>query len=289
MPDYLINAVDCPAIPVETTALVPGTELPVKAQQLPVSPGVVVFAQPWNINAAHLDNLGRFGGSPVHCVALGLDLTAGTGLTLNISAGVALIGGVPTVLPASTKALSNADNYIWALRGGTIAAPQLNTVAPPAGAVAYLGMVPASGGVQGTPDYSGRTELRGNGLYRRTGDAGAPGDTPPAGLMIFTRTAGGYYLWTGDEYLAVPDLDAAQTWASKQTFSGEIEIDGALNHDGTTAGFFGVAPVTRPTALTAADAGTINSGDATTDGVIGNLRTRLAELEAKFQALGLLQ
>lgn len=40
--------------------------------------------------------------------------------------------------------------------------------------------------------------------------------------------------------------------------------------------------------LTAENAGAINSGDATTDAVIGNLRTRLGELEAAVQALGVL-
>lgn len=41
-------------------------------------------------------------------------------------------------------------------------------------------------------------------------------------------------------------------------------------------------------ALTTADAGTVNSGDATTDGVINNIRTRLNELEARMQANGLI-
>lgn len=53
-------------------------------------------------------------------------------------------------------------------------------------------------------------------------------------------------------------------------------------------GFFGVTAVVRPTALTAANNGTINSGDGTTDTIIGNMRTRIAELESKLQALGLL-
>ena len=33
----------------------------------------------------------------------------------------------------------------------------------------------------------------------------------------------------------------------KGTFEAEVEINGALNHDGATAGFFGVAPVTQRT------------------------------------------
>lgn len=53
-------------------------------------------------------------------------------------------------------------------------------------------------------------------------------------------------------------------------------------------GFLGATAVVRPSALTAANGGTINSGDATTDAVIGNIRTRLGELETKLQALGLL-
>lgn len=69
---------------------------------------------------------------------------------------------------------------------------------------------------------------------------------------------------------------------------GELELDGALNHDGSTVGFYGVAPTTRPTALTAANASALNTGDATSDTVIGNMRTRIGEIEAKLQALGLL-
>ncbi len=42
------------------------------------------------------------------------------------------------------------------------------------------------------------------------------------------------------------------------------------------------------TALTAASAAAINSGDATTDAVIANLRTRVGELEVLLQSKGLL-
>jgi hypothetical protein len=244
---YTLAATACPAIPV-AAALTPGTDLPVRAEAL-VSSGSVIISEPWNKNAAHQDNAGAFGGARAHAVLYGLDLSDGGGLVANISAGAASVGAVPTVYAGGTKALSNGENYLWILRGGTIPSPQLNTTAPPAGAVAYLGRVTAAGGVITAIDYSGRVELRGGSLYRRTGDAAEPGDAPPAGLLIFTRTAGGYYLWTGDEYLAVPDLDAAQTWAQKQTFGGEVEIDGALNHDGATVGFRGAAPVAMPAAL----------------------------------------
>lgn len=42
-----------------------------------------------------------------------------------------------------------------------------------------------------------------------------------------------------------------------------------------------------PVAFTAADDGTVNSGDATTDDVIENLRTRMAEHEARWSGFGL--
>lgn len=42
------------------------------------------------------------------------------------------------------------------------------------------------------------------------------------------------------------------------------------------------------TALTGKDAGAVNSGDATTDGVISNNRTRIEEIEVQLQALGIL-
>jgi hypothetical protein len=35
--------------------------------------------------------------------------------------------------------------------------------------------------------------------------------------------------------------------AGLSIFGGDVEIDGAFNHDGTTFGAFGAAPVTQPT------------------------------------------
>jgi hypothetical protein len=46
--------------------------------------------------------------------------------------------------------------------------------------------------------------------------------------------------------------------------------------------FYGGTKVVRGAALTAADASAVNSGDATTDAVINNMRTRINELEARL-------
>lgn len=42
--------------------------------------------------------------------------------------------------------------------------------------------------------------------------------------------------------------DEANTWEQKQTFAGEIEVDGNLNHDGNAIGLFGQTPQLRPAA-----------------------------------------
>lgn len=92
----------------------------------------------------------------------------------------------------------------------------------------------------------------------------------------------------------------------------EIEIEGALNHDGTTVGLYGVAPATRPTALTTQLTTITHTSPGTPDyavqdltnvapygfvaqdegntvlSVIRNLQLRMAELETKLQSLGIL-
>lgn len=59
----------------------------------------------------------------------------------------------------------------------------------------------------------------------------------------------------------------------------QLEIDGALNHDGTTAGFYGTIPVAQAGMMTVSDTNSPNSGDATTDAIILNLQIRVDELE----------
>lgn len=64
-------------------------------------------------------------------------------------------------------------------------------------------------------------------------------------------------LWVNPSIIAAADWRGIEItpnigWAlyqsgssAKNYFAGEIELDGALNHDGTTAGFFGTAPATQ--------------------------------------------
>ncbi|HWH31201.1 MAG TPA: hypothetical protein VNU01_00875, partial [Egibacteraceae bacterium] len=50
----------------------------------------------------------------------------------------------------------------------------------------------------------------------------------------------------------------------KQTFSGEVEIDGALNHDGTTLGVLGATPVTQRTHIADPSGGITSDSQART-------------------------
>lgn len=69
----------------------------------------------------------------------------------------------------------------------------------------------------------------------------------------------------------------------------DLEVDGALNHDGTTVGFYGVVPAARPAAPTAANASVVDATyGAEEAAVIANLRTRVGELEGALRALGLI-
>jgi hypothetical protein len=80
-----------------------------------------------------------------------------------------------------------------------------------------------------------------------------------------------------------------------------LVIGGPLDHNGSTVGFYGTTPTTKPTAPTAQTAVAPAGGTGTAAGgwstagnrdtaiaLINNNRTRIAELETKLRALGLI-
>ena len=75
-------------------------------------------------------------------------------------------------------------------------------------------------------------------------------------------------------------------------FTTQLHLDGLGIHmtdkSATWLTHFGwnTTPVAQQGPLTAANAGAINSGDATTDAVIANMRTRINQLETALQAYG---
>jgi len=63
--------------------------------------------------------------------------------------------------------------------------------------------------------------------------------------------------------------------AGKTQLDGEVEIDGALNHDGSTAGFYGTAPASQPAHIVDAD------------GTLADITTKFNTLLAQLATLGL--
>lgn len=53
-----------------------------------------------------------------------------------------------------------------------------------------------------------------------------------------------------DTALSAESLTVEDLTVTEMTVVGDAEINGALNHDGTTVGFYGVTPVARPSAYT---------------------------------------
>jgi hypothetical protein len=76
-------------------------------------------------------------------------------------------------------------------------------------------------------------------------------DAPTAGLNMTLTNRYALFVDAGDVRLD-----------GKLLVGGELEVDGAFNHDGTTVGFYGVVPVVRSAAYTPTNVTTDRSYDA---------------------------
>ena len=139
-------------------------------------------------------------------------------------------------------------------------------------------------------------------------EPGAGTGTGAGGSFIVRTATPGASGSTLNTFTAALTIDDQQ----KVLFSGEVEIDGDLNHDGSNIGFYGVAPVARPAAYTqtyatalrthaartAPGAGAGSGADATTfsgaecDALVAdqqNTAQVLNQLIDDLQAVGLIQ
>lgn len=91
----------------------------------------------------------------------------------------------------------------------------------------------------------------------------AGASNPTLGGTAFTLTANTYNLIrhgnsaAGALVLSISRDTGTATFDGKLVTAGEIEINGALNHDGSTAGFYGAAPVSQAAHITAPLGGTV--------------------------------
>lgn len=154
----------------------------------------------FNRNGVRGDLIGRTGGG-CYGIGYGLQLSAtGSGLTLNVSLGHAMIDGPVQLAANATLACINGYNWIYLTQGGTLTSTTSATTTPPAPPSAYccfLGRVHATAGNIDAIDKSGVLTYAGGICYRPTADAGAPTDTPPSTLSFLALTSGGNFMWIG--------------------------------------------------------------------------------------------
>lgn len=188
----------------------------------------------FNEVATRLDLTGRYGGG-LYGVAVGLTISAGAGLVLNIAAGTAMIDG-PVCLPSGTTTTlldghtgaSPAGAYIYLSQGGAVAVVY-DSLTPPAGRYVYLGRAQTSGGSITSVDLSGVIYLLGTGARRYTADTTTPTDTPAAEIMFVTIGNGGTWLWTGTSYVQINlDLSAAVILAPGSSTRNLVQATGAF-------------------------------------------------------------
>lgn len=189
----------------DISAVAPGTG-PYTSEMMGSGEKVPFTTTKFNKNALRLDLVSRYGAG-FYFLATGGVLTAGSGLSLNVSKLHAEIDGtvqIPMTAASSTSiALTdNVRNHIWAKRDGTLEAR--TDLTQPSQAAAYLGSALCAAGVISSVDESGVLRSKMGMPWRQTADAGMPGDTPTAALAgMFTVTAGGTYLWDGTGYVAI--------------------------------------------------------------------------------------
>lgn len=149
----------------------------------------------YNKTAAILEAaLGVVAGTPA--IVNGLAVSAGSGLTANIATGWAVLDGLVDVATALTYSCPvSTTAYLWLRQNGTIT--HTTSTTPPSGKAVYLGNVTTNASAITAVSLLGVVKFSGGMLWRETNEAGAPADSPPAALRMWTKTTGGLYLWTG--------------------------------------------------------------------------------------------
>lgn len=194
-----LNASACPApvVPGTHSTLAQyeaGTTPPTSKQQLS-GVGLSAVSSKMNRNAAAQDLNTRF-GSGGHGIAEGLTLTIGTGLNVNVAAGLAMIDGLvelaATVVPVSANI---ARGYLWMTQAGTVQVTA--TTAKPVSNCIFIGSFVSGPSTVTSVDRSGVVKFVNGVLERETADLDIPTDTPNAAWRGRTKTPSGVWEWDG--------------------------------------------------------------------------------------------
>jgi hypothetical protein len=176
----------------------------------------------------------------------GLVLSAGTGLSVNISFGTANIGGpvqpdgsvvfgVPSAISYNVPA-SQSNVFIWLKQDGSIT-HTLSTTAPGGGPSVYLGWCSTSASAVTAVSRDGVLTLISGALHRTTTDNGMPTDTLPSGVRVYTKTAFNTYFWDGSGHrpVSIPQVTAdpaspqpGDTWFRTDTSQYKVKTSGSI-------------------------------------------------------------
>lgn len=133
----------------------------------------------------------------------------------------------------------------------------------------------------------------GDKLFYKEADDVDSGDTELGKGKSVQLSSGQYFVSASSSEVVVRELKTESvedlttvddmTVGDKLTVEGEAELNGALNHDGETAGFLGAAPVKRQAKLTATKVASAEYKQAE----LTNAFTRISEIEAILVKFGL--
>lgn len=199
----------CPSPPVAGTVFWETDQNVSGASGLPVSVAFTTgmtlpAAATLNKNSAMQDLLGRYGAGG-YAVAYGLVVSAGSGLTVSVSAGHALMDGIVEPGKTATTVVvpaSSARAWIWLKQDKTFTV-QNNVTTKPAGNCVLVGSCVTDGSGVLSVDTSGVVYLQNGFPWRDTADTGAPTDTPDATWRGFTKTSAGVFFWTGTAWVPI--------------------------------------------------------------------------------------
>lgn len=199
----ILTADLCPAVQILSTSLYENSTSDTTAKVAKNIPAAVTWRTQANQNAAILDQTARYGAGLIGIPdgPTKITLSVGTGLSLSVSAGHAMVGGPVEIATATTLTVPNNTSRVWIwLRQLGGALTYTTTTTPPAGECCLLGSCVTSGGAVTSVDTSGVMYLRGGIGWRQSADVFAPTDSPSVTIQFMASTAGGSYFWDGYTY-----------------------------------------------------------------------------------------
>jgi hypothetical protein len=163
----------------------------------------------------------RGGGMPG--ILFGLAFSFVSGLTMQLSAGQANIGGLVELAQTNIAVPDSATNFLWLNSNGAL--QFVVGTAPPNATSICLGNVTAAAGTITAFDNSGVQYNVGGLCQRSTADLWSPTDTPNAAARILTKALNGAWLWDGLSHKQLIDNASQQPdSAAALSISGTVQL-----------------------------------------------------------------